>query len=485
MVTSYYVVIFTVYMLLVFALGIFLSRWVKSEGDFWVAGRSLNGFVGGCSIAATQISAGSVIGSVGLWYGIGWAWVWVWPLISVGYIVAVELIGPRMQRLNYYTIPDYLEARFGSNIPRAIAAIVITISFIAYIGAQTMAAGYIFRTLFGWPFVWGAIFFTGIYITYTILGGMFAVAYTDMVQVIVMAIGALISVPIILGQVGGLETLNAVVHSIKSSMVGLGMPPFKLFGFFIVFGLFSMSAPQLLIRIVTVKDFRSARVAVWWAGLFNIIIITGFAVIGVGCMALFPNLAAWDLASPQIASGVLPPLMGGLLLSALLAAMMSTTDSLLLTAGSAVAHDIYAKMINPEATEKQKLFIGRIASLLIGVIPFALIFTPYFKGALIQFIVASSVALAASTFFGPIIIGLSWTRATKEGCIWAMILGFIADSTWLILKKPFGIHEVLVGLTVSLLVLIIVSYNTNRTPRSQLEIIWTKEELDAKGVPAD
>ena len=161
MVTSSYVLIFVVYMLFVFALGTFLSRWVKSEGDFWVAGRRLNGFVGGCSIAATQISAGSVIGSVGLWYGIGWAWVWVWPLISAGYIIAVELIGRRMQRLNYYTIPDYLEARFGSNIPRAIAAIVITVSFIAYIGAQTMAAGYIFRTLFGWPFVWGAIFFTG------------------------------------------------------------------------------------------------------------------------------------------------------------------------------------------------------------------------------------------------------------------------------------------------------------------------------------
>jgi SSS family transporter len=482
MVTSYYVSVFVVYMLFVFGLGIYLSRWVKSEGDFWVANRQLNGFVGGCSIAATQMSAGSVIGSVGLWYGIGWAWVWVWPLISVGYIIAVELVGRRMQRLGYYTIPDYLEARFGSNVPRAIAAVVITISFIAYIGAQTMAAGYIFRTLFGWPFVWGAIFFTAIYIAYTILGGMFAVAYTDMIQVIVMSIGGMIAVPIILDQVGGLAMLNAVVHSMKSTMVGLGMPPFKLFGFFIVFGLFAMSAPQLLIRIVTVKNYKEARIAVWWAALFNILIITGFAAIGVGCRALFPQLASWDLASPTVASSVLPPLLGGLLLSALLAAMMSTTDSLLLTAGSAVAHDIYAKMINPEATEKQKLFIGRVASLLVGVIPFALIFTPYFKGALIQFIVASSVALAASTFFGPIIIGLTWKRATKQGCIWAMTLGFFADAIWLLLKKPLGIHEVLVGLTVSLLALIVISYNTPQTPREQLEVIWTQKELEEAGI---
>jgi sodium/proline symporter len=241
----------------------------------------------------------------------------------------------------------------------------------------------------------------------------------------------------------------------------------------------------LIIRIVTVKDFKSARVAVWWAGFFNLLIIATFAVIGVGCRALFPNLASWDLASPQIASGALPPVIGGLLLSALLAAMMSTTDSLLLTAGSAVAHDIYTKMINPDATEKQKLLVGRVVSLLVGVIPFVLIFTPYFQGTLIQFIVASSVALAASTFFGPIIVGLRWTRATKEGCIWAMILGFFGDAIWLILKKPFGINEVLVGLTVSLLALVIVSYNTARTPRSQLEILWTREELDAKGVLAD
>jgi Na+/proline symporter len=311
---------------------------------------------------------------------------------------------------------------------------------------------------------------------------MFLVAYTDMVQVIVMSIGGMIAVPIILDQVGGLAMLNAVVHSMKETMVGLGMPPFRLFGFFIVFGLFSMSAPQLLIRIVTVRNFKEARIAVWWAGLFNIIIITGFAAIGVGCRALFPQLARWDLASPTIASSVLPPLLGGLLLSALLAAMMSTTDSLLLTAGSAVAHDIYAKIINPQATEKQKLFIGRVVSLIVGVIPFLLIFTPYFKGALIQFIVASSVALAASTFFGPIIVGLCWKRATKQGCILAMILGFFADAIWLILEKPFGIHEVLVGLSVSLLVLIIVSLNTPQTPREQLEIIWTKEELDAAGI---
>ncbi len=105
--------------------------------------------------------------------------------------------------------------------------------------------------------------------------------------------------------------LNAVVHSIKPTMVGLGMPPFKLFGFFLVFGLFAMSAPQLLIRIVTVKNSNQARIAVWWAGFFNIIIITSFAVIGVGCRVLFPNLAAWDLASPQIASALLPPIIGG------------------------------------------------------------------------------------------------------------------------------------------------------------------------------
>ncbi len=164
MVISTYVYVFVVFMICTFALGAFMSRLVKSEGDFWVASKSLNGFVAGCSIAGTQISAGSVIGSVGLWYGIGWAWVWIWPLISVGLYLRGGTIGRRMQRLNYYTIPDYLEARFGSNVPRAIAAIVITISFIAYIGAQTMAAGYIFRTLFGWPFVWGAIFFTVIYI---------------------------------------------------------------------------------------------------------------------------------------------------------------------------------------------------------------------------------------------------------------------------------------------------------------------------------
>jgi len=472
MITSTYVTIFLAYMACIFLLGFLLSRRVSSEGDFLVAGRSLNGVVAGASIAATQISAGSVIGSVGVWYGIGWAWVWIWPGISLGYILALELIGRKMQKLNAYTIPDYLEARFGSKTPRAIAAVVIAVSFMVYIGAQTMAAGYIFRTLFGWPFLWGAVFFTVIYIAYTILGGMFAVAYTDLIQMIVMAVGGLIAIPIVLSHIGGIQTLNAVVHTIKPSMVGLGMPPFELFGFFLVFGLWAMSAPQMLIRFVTVKNFKSARVAVWWAGLFNMIIIFSFAVIGVGARALFPQLATVDLASPQVASGALPPLIGGLLLSALFAAMMSTTDSLLLTAGSAISHDLYGNIINPNATEKQKLVIARLASLVVGVIPFVLIFTPYFKGTIIQMIVAASVALAASTFFAPLIVGLNWKRATKEGVIVAMIMGFVADLVWLWLKKPFGISEVMVGTGVALICFFIVSYLTPEPSTEQIEYFF-------------
>lgn len=478
MLTGSYVFIFIIYMLGVFTMGAVMARRVKNEGDFWVAGHKLNGFVAGCSLAATQMSAGSVIGSVGVWYGVGWSWTWIWISITIGYIIMVELIGKKLYSLGYYTIPDYLEARFGSNIPRAIAAVVIAVSFTVYIGAQTMAAGYIFRTLFGWPFVWGAIFFTIIYITYTVMGGMFAVAYTDMIQVLVMALGCLIAVPIIFDHLGGMTVINTVIHTIKPSMVSWGMSPGKIFGFWLIFGTWAMCAPQLLIRIVSVKNWKSARQAVWWAAVFNLTLVVGFSIIGIGGRVIFPNLATWDLASPMIASGVLPPLIGGFLLSALIAAMMSTTDSLLLVAGSAIAHDIYAKMINPEASEKQKLKIGRIVSGLIGIIPFMLIFTPYFKGTLIQFIVASSVALVSCTFWAPLVIGLRWIRGTKEGCIWAMILGFLADLGWLLAGKPWGLNEVYAGMVMSIAAFIVVSYMTPKTSVEQLGLVFSTQELE-------
>ena len=274
---------------------------------------------------------------------------------------------PRFTRVKKLSLPDFIASRYYSNTARAIASIIIVVSFVVYIQAQIVAGGLIANIIFGLPQVTGMILFTAILLVYTVLGGMLAVIYNDFINMMIMLAGSFIAVPIAIHYAGGFDNLiNYAVAANPITFTWQGMPPSLLFSIALAFFLGAFGRPEQLVRFYAMKDMPTIR-----RGIAFTIFLVGAAhllvfILALSSSAFFPALPTGDMAMPLIARAVLPPAIGALILASVAAAMMSTVDSLLMVAGTALSHDIYTMLINPKATEKQKMWVARLGVVAVG-----------------------------------------------------------------------------------------------------------------------
>jgi Na+/proline symporter len=312
------------------------------------------------------------------------------------------------------------------------------------------------------------IIFTVILLLYTMIGGMIAVAYTDFLQLIIMVVGVIVAVPLAIRQFGGFYELLDFARAVNPiTFTWDGLPGTLLFTMGLAFFLGGVSTPEKLTRLYAMRDMRTIRRGIF----FTIILVSGINLLvfllGIASISLFPNLPTGDLAMPLVAKAMLPPFIGTLMLAAITSAMMSTVDSLLLVAGSALSEDIYQTFFSPNSTQKQKLKIARIGIFIVGVIPLILVLSGVGKGELIQLIVLLFTALMASSFFMPVIGGLYWKRATKEGAIAAMIGGLLMTAIWKLFGST-GLDPVLPGFLFSGFLLVVVSLATAPPPEQAI-----------------
>ena len=449
--------IFIGYFLIIFAIGWYSLRRTKDESDYWIAGGKLGWLVGGATMSATHASAGTFIGTIGVIYTVGWSFGWVVLSIPLAYWFMVAVLAPRFTKVKQLTLPAFIEARYESKTARGVAAFIILISTVVYIQAQIIAGGLVANIVFGIPAMQGMVIFTIILLIYTIIGGMIAVVYTDFLQLIIMCLGALVSVPLAIRHFGSLGDLLLYVEAIKpTTFTWEGMPAVLLFTLGLAFFLGSVSTPEKVTRLYAMRNMKTIRRAILLTILVVTIINLLVFILGLAGMVLFPTLPSGDLAMPIIAKAVLPTFIGTIMLAAVTSAMMSTVDSLLLVAGSALSEDIYRSMFKPKATRKERLKVARIGIFIVGSIPLLLIVTGIGEGELIQFIVVLFSALMASGFFVPVVLGLWWKGASKEGAIAAMLGGVVTAMLWKALG-PASIDPVLPGFVMSLLLFFGVS----------------------------
>ncbi|MEO1052481.1 MAG: sodium/solute symporter [Bacteroidota bacterium] len=462
-------IIFILYFALVFAIGWYSLKQTRNEADYWIAGGKLGWLVGGSTMAATHTSAGTFIGTIGVIYTVGWSFGWVVLSIPLAYWFMAAVLAPRFTRVKQLTLPAFIESRYYSKSARGIAAVIVLIATVVYVQAQIIAGGLVANIVFGIPATQGMIIFTGILLAYTVIGGMLAVAYTDFLQLVIMVIGVIVSVPVALHHFGTLGDLFTYVQAVNPLTFSWdGMPTSLLFTLGLAFFLGSVSTPEKLTRLYAMKDMRTVRRGI----LMTIILVTAMNllvfVLGLSSTVLFPNLPTGDMAMPLVAKAVLPSFIGTLMLAAVTSAMMSSVDSLLLVAGSALSEDIYSTLISPKASRKQRLVIARVGIMIVGIIPLILILSGVSKGELIQFIVVLFTALMAASFFMPVVVGVWWKRATKQGAIAAMVSGVTVTIAW----KAFGpahIDPVLPGFGASALALIVGSLLSPHPPRESLK----------------
>jgi SSS family transporter len=461
--------VFFAYFAVVFAIGWYSLRATRDETDYWIAGGELGWFTGGATMAATHTSAGTFVGTIGVMYTAGWSFGWVLLSIPLSYWFMVAVLAPRFTKQKELTIPAFIETRYYGKGIRGLAAGIILIATVVYIQAQIVAGGLIANTVFGIPTTWGMVGFTAILLVYTVVGGMVAVVYTDAFQLVVMGLGAVFAVPLALRQVDGLGGLLTLVESAHPLVFTWEtMPATLLFTMGLSFFLGGIAGPEKLIRLYAMKDMHTIRRGVLFAIVMILSINLLVFILALSSIVLFPSLATGDLAMPMVATAVLPAMLGSIMLAAITAAMMSTVDSLLIVAGSALSVDIYQNLIHPEATTARRLWVDRIGIFLVGSAPVALLLSGVGEGDLVQFIVLLFTALMAAAFVLPVVGGVFWPRATREGATAAMVGGVTATFAWEMWGAT-SVEPVLCGFLVSAALFFGVSLVTPPPPVSALE----------------
>jgi len=482
MASSVYAVGTIIYVGLLALVGYWASRRIEGEADFLVAGRGLGPLVMIGTVCGTFWGAGIFIAGPGMAYSMGYGLLLSIVGTLVSTVLLIFVISGKLRRFAGMTIPDLLHARYYSPIIRAIGALVVAEVGIVMLAVEIYAGGTVLNAMFGWNMGVSLLVISLVYVAYTVMGGFLAVAVTDLIQSMVMLVGTLIAIPFILRATGGFSAMHARVAEMSPThldpLAGGFITPSLLIGWALIFGLGNLT-PSLLQRFYGAKDERSAIIGAAAGAGLGWIFMYVVLFMGVAAYVLYPNLERADLAFPTLVMGVMPPIIGVVVLSAGLAALMSTSDSILFSVASALSHDLYSELMNRKANDKQRLVAARIATFLVGAVG---LYLSLYVLDLVYWLQAFSNALVASGFVPVVIAAFFWPRATKEGAIASMVLGSVAAIAWQLLGVPVEvIHPVYAGVIVSVLSLIVVSLLTPAPPAHVLARFFPKRYGGAVG----
>lgn len=473
-------IVLIVYFGLILGIAIWSAFQTKTETDFIVAGRTIGPLVGGAVLAATQISAGTVVGTVGRHYLTGISWWYIWFGLWAGWLVSAFFVAPKLRRFGALTVPDYVGARFGSEKARVLAAVLIIISYTIYLVAQFQASGEIALAIFGIEPIVAMLILLGSTAIYTLLGGVRSSSYIEFLQTLIMVTGLVVAVPVLLEKAGGFSQSVTFLRSLDVRLIGWYYGPKELAAFGIAFGLSIAAAPYEMTRFYSMRDERTVRQAIMICIGFQVVIGLSVMALGMLTRVLFPNLASEDQASSIMAFEVLPPFVGALLLVAMISAIMSTVNSILLVTGASVAHDLYGRFIRPKSSQAHLVFVNRLSIVILAIIP---LYFALQKLSDVQSIVVEQTKFIASFFFVPVVIGLNWRHGTAAGAIASMIGGFFACLIWELTGQhgfaQHGIDAVEVGVATSLVLFVVVSRFTKRVPAENLAVFFKKTNGEA------
>lgn len=466
-------VVATTYFAIVLGVSVWGYRRTETEEDFLAAGRSIGPWVGGAVLAATQISAGTFVGTLGRHYLTGVSWIWIWFGVWFGWVLSALLVAPKLRRFGALTVADYVGKRFASEGARTLAAALIIVTYTIFLIAQFQAIGEIASAIFGVAPMTAMLALLASTGFYTALGGVRSSSYVEFLQTLIMLFALVFAVPVVLAHVGGLAALGEYVGSIEPRTTGWWFTWKDILAFGAAFGLSIAAAPYEMTRYYSMRDVRTVRYAIGISMAAQALIGCSVMILGIGMRGLFPVLPSADQASSILASTVMPPLLGSLFLVAMISAIMSTVNSILLVTGGAFAHDLYKRLVDPGASQRRLLWVNRASIVALGLVPF---WFAIHKLADVQAIVVEQAKFIASFFFVPVVLGLNWRRGTKEGAIGSMVAGFLGCLAWTFtFQRGFashGIDAAEVGVALSALAFVVVSRVTEPTPEENLKIFF-------------
>ncbi|RKX70926.1 sodium:proline symporter [candidate division WOR-3 bacterium] len=463
--------VFIGYLTVMILVGIITAKLTKSLDDFILGGRRMKTCVLALSEKGTDFSAWLLIGLPGQAFkmGIGaiWAAIGCWIGSLFNWLVIATPLRKLTGKFSALTVPDYFESRFDdrSHLLRITATLAIVLFFTLYVSAQVVGAGKILASTFGIGQVSGMAIGLSIIVFYTIMGGFIAESWTDFFQALIMA-GAVILIPVVaIIRSGGLATIIGNIHGIdpNATLLSAGKTGAALYLGLIIgslaIGLGYPGQPHIVMRYMALRSEKEVKKGMIYAMSWTTIAV--FGAIMIGFLAI-PYLRG-EITDPEhvtlaLAAKILPSWLVGFILAAATAAMMSTVDSQLLVATSAVTEDIYRKLINPEATQKRLVFLARLFTLIIAIIGFLLGLK---ATQLVYWLVLYAWGGLAATFGPPLILSLKWKGTTKWGAFAGMITGAATIVIWYNIPQLKAlIYELVPGFFFSLFATYLVSILT-------------------------
>ncbi|MCM3177128.1 sodium/proline symporter PutP [Cytobacillus horneckiae] len=473
-----------IYMLGMLWIGYYSYKRTSNLNDYMLGGRQLGPMVTALSAGASDMSGWLVMGLPGAMYATGLSASWIAIGLTIGALLNWIYVAPRLRTYtevanDSITIPGYLENRFGekARILRMVSGLVILIFFTFYVSSGMVSGGILFESTFGINYHTGLLIVAGVTIAYTLFGGFLAVSMTDLVQGIIMVI-ALILVPIVtLFHVGGLGEAVDTARSINPALLDIfrGTTVLGIISL-LAWGLGYFGQPHIIVRFMAITSVKEIKKATVIGMAWMIFCIVGAMFIGFVGIAFFAN-TNHVLDDPETVFIVLGeilfhPLITGFIIAAILAAIMSTVSSQLLVTSSSLTEDIYKTFFRRSASDKELVFIGRMAVLVVSIIALAL---SWEKNATILSLVGYAWAGFGSAFGPLIILSLYWKRMTSWGALAGMIFGAATVIIWSAFGLSDTLYEIIPGFIVSLIAIIVVSLMTKK-PSKEVEADFEKYE---------
>jgi SSS family solute:Na+ symporter len=464
------------YMLLMIAIGIYSYRKSTSTSEeFLIGGRKLGPLVTALSAGAADMSGWLLMGLPGAMYFTGLSSAWIAIGLTIGAYLNYVLVAPRLRiytevAQNAITLPVFFQNRYKDkqHILKITSSIFILIFFTLYTSAGMVSGGKLFESAFGMDYLTGVLVTSLVVILYTFIGGFLAVSLTDFIQGTIMVVALLIVPAVAIFEIGGTADTIALIQSKGDHYLSLfkGTTIIGIFSL-LAWGLGYFGQPHILVRFMAIdnpKDLIKAKnIGISWMVL-TVLGALSIGLVGIAYLIKFDNstMQIFDASNREaetifiyFARGLFHPFVGGFLLSAILAAVMSTISSQLLVTSSSLTEDIYKAFINRKATPKNLLIASRISVLIVAVIALALSLQP--RDNILNLVGNAWAGFGAA--FGPLVLlSLLYKKSSKAGALTGMLVGGFTVLIWIYFEHPFkDWYELIPGFTLSLIAHIVVS----------------------------
>ncbi len=456
---------FVIYLIGMLALGLIAWRATHSMSDYILGGRSLGPAVTALSAGASDMSGWLLLGLPGAFYLSGMNQIWIVVGLLLGAFANWHFVAARLRRFSArlddsLTLPDYLEHRFGddSRLLRLISALVILLFFTFYVSSGMVSGALLFEKSFGLPYQTALLVGAAVIVSYTFLGGFLAVSWTDFVQGLLMLAALVVTPAVLIGELGGWSRFVETIESTRPA----ALDPFHETGLLaaislLAWGLGYFGQPHILARFMGIRSADEMHKAKYIGMSWMLLSMAGAMLIGLAGLV-------WYAASPldngetvmiALTQTLFNPWVAGVLLAAILAAIMSTIDSQLLVSASAVAEDLYRGFLRPGAGQRELVIVSRMAVLAVALLAGLLALDP--KSSVLSLVGYAWAGFGAA--FGPVILlSLLWRGMTRNGALAGMVVGALTVVAWGNLSGGiFDLYELAPGFLFAALAIVLVS----------------------------